>query len=66
MGKESRPDMILVILPESAATVYRDVKRFGDITVGVVTQCVVGYNLKMCNVATEKCLYTEMVAKTCE
>lgn len=57
--------MILVILPESAATVYRDVKRFGDITVGVVTQCVVGYK-KLYNVATEACLYTEMVAKTCE
>ncbi|KAF9458642.1 Piwi domain-containing protein [Collybia nuda] len=39
-GRESKPDMILVILPESAASIYRDVKRFGDITVGVVTQCV--------------------------
>ncbi|RDB21330.1 Protein argonaute-2 [Hypsizygus marmoreus] len=32
--------MLLVILPESAADIYRQVKRFGDITNGVVTQCV--------------------------
>jgi eukaryotic translation initiation factor 2C len=44
-GQEARPNLMLVILPESAAQVYRDVKRFGDVTVGVVTQCVVGYTL---------------------
>ena len=33
--------MILVILPESAAGLYSGVKRWGDITRGVITQCVV-------------------------
>lgn len=33
--------MILVILPESAAGLYTGVKRWGDITRGVITQCVV-------------------------
>ncbi|KAF8078121.1 Piwi domain-containing protein [Lyophyllum atratum] len=39
-GREARAQMILVILPESAAPLYREVKRYGDITQGVMTQCV--------------------------
>ncbi|KAG5645900.1 hypothetical protein DXG03_005047 [Asterophora parasitica] len=40
VGGEARARLILVILPESAAEVYRRTKRFGDIDQGVVTQCV--------------------------
>jgi hypothetical protein len=40
-GRKARARMILIILPESAAALYCDVKRYGDITRGVVTQCVV-------------------------
>ncbi|KAG6832703.1 hypothetical protein H0H92_012275 [Tricholoma furcatifolium] len=39
-GRNAKALMILVILPESAPQPYREVKRFGDITQGVVTQCV--------------------------
>ncbi|KAG5716256.1 Protein argonaute-2 [Termitomyces sp. T112] len=39
-GRAANATMILVILPESAPDPYREVKRFGDITQGVVTQCV--------------------------
>ncbi|KII88705.1 hypothetical protein PLICRDRAFT_41918 [Plicaturopsis crispa FD-325 SS-3] len=34
------PDLIFIILPESAAEIRRAVKRWGDVQVGVVTQCV--------------------------
>ncbi|KIK63449.1 hypothetical protein GYMLUDRAFT_163093 [Collybiopsis luxurians FD-317 M1] len=34
------PDMLLVILPEGGNDIYRAVKHFGDITQGVVTQCL--------------------------
>ncbi|KAF8894445.1 Piwi domain-containing protein [Infundibulicybe gibba] len=33
-------NLVLAILPQSAAEPYRKVKRYGDITQGVVTQCV--------------------------
>lgn len=32
--------LLLVLLPESAAALYTNVKRFGDIEVGIVSQCV--------------------------
>ncbi|KAE9392991.1 Piwi-domain-containing protein [Gymnopus androsaceus JB14] len=39
--KGKGPDMFLVILPDLAnANIYRAVKHFGDITQGVVTQCL--------------------------
>lgn len=41
VARESGAQMILVILPDSAAHIYREVKRFGDVTEGVPTQCVV-------------------------
>ncbi|KAF5364873.1 hypothetical protein D9757_013044 [Collybiopsis confluens] len=34
------PDMLLVILPEGGNDLYRAVKHFGDVTQGVVTQCL--------------------------
>jgi len=39
--QESNAKMLLVILQESAAYPYREVKRFGDVTQGIPTQCVV-------------------------
>ncbi|KAF8436955.1 Piwi domain-containing protein [Boletus edulis BED1] len=35
-----QPDLIVVILPSSAAEIRFDVKRYGDVLHGVVTQCV--------------------------
>ncbi|KAG6836649.1 hypothetical protein H0H93_005479 [Arthromyces matolae] len=40
MSKKYRAEMMLVILPESALGIYREVKSFGDILQGVATQCV--------------------------
>ncbi|GAW01092.1 argonaute-like protein [Lentinula edodes] len=34
------PDMLLVILPDGGNDIYRAVKHFGDVTQGVVTQCL--------------------------
>ncbi|KAG6874292.1 hypothetical protein C0995_001517 [Termitomyces sp. Mi166 len=39
-GRLANATMILAILPESAPEPYREIKRFGDITRGVMTQCV--------------------------
>jgi len=39
-GGSTPPDMILVILPPSALEIRTQVKRFGDVLHGVVTQCV--------------------------
>lgn len=36
-----RPNLLVVILNEFDADLYQAVKRFGDITAGVVTQCIV-------------------------
>lgn len=40
-AKETNAELLIVILQESAATTYREVKRFGDVTHGIPTQCVV-------------------------
>lgn len=40
-AQEARAHFLLVILQESAAHTYREVKRFGDVTRGIPTQCVV-------------------------
>ncbi|KAJ3855572.1 argonaute-like protein [Lentinula lateritia] len=34
------PDMLLIILPDGGNDIYRAVKHFGDVTQGVVTQCL--------------------------
>ncbi|KAG7086247.1 hypothetical protein E1B28_002217 [Marasmius oreades] len=39
-GNEHRPNLILVFLPAEAEEIYNQVKRFGDITRGIATQCV--------------------------
>jgi eukaryotic translation initiation factor 2C len=39
-GRAANPELILVILPESAEDLRNAVKRFGDIECGVKTQCV--------------------------
>lgn len=39
-AQEAKARLLLVILQESAAHTYREVKRFGDITQGIPTQCV--------------------------
>jgi len=39
--KQYSPMLILAILPDPAEEQYRKIKRFGDITHGVATQCVV-------------------------
>lgn len=38
--KQYSPTLILAILPDPAEEQYRKIKRFGDITHGVATQCV--------------------------
>ncbi|KAI6035170.1 argonaute-like protein [Pisolithus orientalis] len=35
-----RPTLIVVILPDNANDIYTAVKHFGDVTVGVATQCL--------------------------
>lgn len=37
---QQRPTLIVVILPENANDIYTAVKHFGDVTVGVATQCM--------------------------
>ncbi|KAG1804734.1 Piwi domain-containing protein [Suillus plorans] len=39
-GYNKPPEIVLVILPQSAADIRQDVKRAGDVTLGVSTQCV--------------------------
>jgi len=39
--RQYNPTFILAILPDPAEEQYRKIKRFGDITQGVATQCVV-------------------------
>lgn len=39
-GYNKPPEIVLVILPQSAAEIRQDVKRAGDVTLGVSTQCV--------------------------
>ncbi|PFH53507.1 hypothetical protein AMATHDRAFT_187505 [Amanita thiersii Skay4041] len=34
------PNLILIILPENGDDIYRAVKHFGDVTMGVATQCM--------------------------
>jgi hypothetical protein len=48
------PELLLIILPQSAAEIRRDVKRFGDITAGCAVQCVVSnlYNLYLIKLIT--------------
>ncbi|ESK88307.1 argonaute-like protein [Moniliophthora roreri MCA 2997] len=55
-GTTYRPDLTLVLLKDNAPGVYQAVKRFGDIKVGVATQCVrwnkkifEGYSTRNCN-----------------
>jgi hypothetical protein len=36
-----KPELIIVILPQSAADLRAAVKQFGDVTMGVPTQCIV-------------------------
>lgn len=38
--------IVLFILPNSAEDIRREVKRWGDVTVGVPTQCVVSSKLR--------------------
>ncbi|KAF8980636.1 argonaute-like protein, partial [Cyathus striatus] len=42
----SPPDFMLVILPDAAPTIYRDVKYFGDVRMGIATQCLKGHLCK--------------------
>jgi hypothetical protein len=39
--KIKQPELIIVILPQSAADLRAAVKHFGDVTMGVQTQCIV-------------------------
>ncbi|KNZ81482.1 Protein argonaute-2 [Termitomyces sp. J132] len=38
--KKAPPSLIVVILPEGGNDIYTSVKHFGDVTVGVATQCL--------------------------
>ncbi|PPQ95875.1 hypothetical protein CVT26_015567 [Gymnopilus dilepis] len=38
--KKTPPDVIVVVLPEGGNQIYTAVKHFGDVTMGVVTQCL--------------------------
>ncbi|KAF5357368.1 hypothetical protein D9758_005903 [Tetrapyrgos nigripes] len=55
-ARHHSPSLILAILPQNALDLYNAIKRFGDVTVGVATQCVRwtekiyrGYNAGKCN-----------------
>ncbi|KAI5983309.1 argonaute-like protein [Pisolithus marmoratus] len=37
---QQRPTLVVVILPDNANDIYTAVKHFGDVTVGVATQCM--------------------------
>ncbi|KAJ3552095.1 hypothetical protein NM688_g4338 [Phlebia brevispora] len=39
-GPKGFPQLLVVILPENAAEIYRAVKHFGDCKVGIATQCM--------------------------
>ncbi|KAF9261759.1 Piwi-domain-containing protein [Marasmius fiardii PR-910] len=39
-GKQHLPNLILAFLPAEAEEIYNQVKRFGDITQGIATQCI--------------------------
>ncbi|KAJ7043223.1 Piwi domain-containing protein [Mycena alexandri] len=39
--RQSRPKLIIVLLPDPAPELYVTVKRFGDIENGIATQCIV-------------------------
>ncbi|KAJ8580661.1 argonaute-like protein [Rhizopogon salebrosus TDB-379] len=41
-GSKTRPQLIVVVLPENGNDIYTAVKHFGDVTVGVATQCLKG------------------------
>jgi hypothetical protein len=41
MAAGSRIDLVLVILPRSAAMIRAKVKQWGDVHHGIMTQCVV-------------------------
>jgi eukaryotic translation initiation factor 2C len=41
LRRQYNPSLIIAILPDPAEEQYRTIKRFGDITWGVATQCVV-------------------------
>lgn len=52
--QQHRPNFILAVLPDPAEEQYRKVKRFGDISRGIATQCVRwSFNLKK-NVGTRR------------
>ncbi|KAI0313265.1 Piwi domain-containing protein, partial [Amylostereum chailletii] len=37
---EHKPNLLLIVVPDNAASVIRDIKVWGDCTVGMCTQCV--------------------------
>ncbi|KAH6914616.1 eukaryotic translation initiation factor 2C 2 [Coprinopsis sp. MPI-PUGE-AT-0042] len=39
-GKREAPALLFAVIPPSSADIYSNVKRFGDITMGIATQCV--------------------------
>ncbi|THU97363.1 argonaute-like protein [Dendrothele bispora CBS 962.96] len=43
------PDLMVVILPDQAADIYRAVKHFGDCVMGVATQCLRSGNCRKAN-----------------
>lgn len=45
MRRQYNPSLIIAILPDPAESQYRKIKRFGDITEGVATQCVVSITI---------------------
>ena len=63
-AQEARAHFLLVILQESAAHTYREVKRFGDVTQGIPTQCVVRIRFALNCVNTDT--LTEVVIQAYE
>ncbi|KAK1215823.1 hypothetical protein PQX77_021549 [Marasmius sp. AFHP31] len=39
-GQLVKPNLVLVFLPPEAEPLYNEVKRFGDVTQGIATQCI--------------------------
>ncbi|QRW00807.1 protein argonaute 3 [Ceratobasidium sp. AG-Ba] len=48
-ARKALPNLVVAIMPQSSGDIYPAVKRFGDVTAGVATQCLKGAKCKKGN-----------------
>ncbi|EAU82685.2 eukaryotic translation initiation factor 2C 2 [Coprinopsis cinerea okayama7 len=48
-GKKEGPTLIFAVLPPNSGDIYTGVKRFGDVTMGIATQCLLSNKCKKGN-----------------